>query len=183
MRKLLMLAKNWDNWVKMTQKEIEAELKRLLEQEADHPDCLHIGGTSYPISTARLPTSAAMPLKSIMKSLEKELNQDFFPSNNLIIPKKKTIKKRSSFINYSLTKIKARNFLTNISYSRVKEEDFNNRSFIIDCYSFVILYLSPFYLDWKFENSVEKDYVEVLWQQQIPNDFFVLSAGLKIIRF
>ena len=65
-----------------------------------------------------------------------------------------------------------RNFLTNISYNRVKD-DFNNRSFIIDCYSFILLYLNPFYLDRKFENSVEKDYVEGLWQLQIPNDFYV----------
>ena len=66
------------------QKGVEAELKCLLKQEADHP--------GYPISTAHLPTSAAMPLKSIMESLEKELNQDFFSSTNIIIPKK-TIKK------------------------------------------------------------------------------------------
>ena len=107
-----------------------------------------------------------------MESLEKELNQDFFSSNNVIIPKK-TIKKRSSFNNYNPTKVKARNFLTNISYNRVKDDDFNNRLFIIDCYSFILLYLNPFYLDLKFENSVEKEYVEGLWQLQILNDFYV----------
>ena len=68
----------------MTQKGVEAELKRLLEQEADHP--------GYPILTAHLPTSAATPLKSIMESLEKELNQDFFSSDNVIIPKKQSRK-------------------------------------------------------------------------------------------
>ena len=65
-----------------------------------------------------------------------------------------------------------RNFLTNISYNRVKDEDFNNRKFIIDCYSFILLYLNPLYLDRKFKNSIEKDYVEALWQLQIPNDFY-----------
>ena len=68
----------------MTQKGVEAELKRLLEQEADH--------LGYPILTAHLPTSAAMPLKSITESLEKELNQDFFSSDNVIIPKKQSRK-------------------------------------------------------------------------------------------
>ena len=72
----------------MTQKGVEAELKRLLEQEADHVDCLQTGGTGYPILTAHLPTSAAMPLKSITESLERELNQDFFSSDKVIIPKK-----------------------------------------------------------------------------------------------
>ena len=63
-------------------------------------DCLQTGGTG-------------MPLKSITESLERELNQDFFSSNKVIIPKKK-IKKRS-FNNYSPTKVKAKNFLSNIS--------------------------------------------------------------------
>ena len=156
----------------MTQKGVEAELKRLLEEEAVHLDCLQMGGTSYPISTVHLPKSAVTLLKSITESLEREVNQDFFSSDNVIIPKK-TIKKRS-FNNYSPTKVKARNFLTNISYNRVNDEDFNNRSFVIDCYSFILLYLNPFYLDQKFDNSVEKDYVEALWQLQIPNDFYVL---------
>ena len=155
----------------MTQKGVEAELKRLLEEEADHLDCLQTGGIGYPISTAHLSKSAVMTLKSITESLERKVNQDFFSSDNVIIPKK-TIKKRS-FNNYSPTKVKARNFLTNIWYNRVKDEDFNNRSFIIDCYSFILLYLNPFYLDQKFENSGEKDYVEALWQLQIPNGFYV----------
>ena len=155
----------------MTQKGVEAELKRLLEEEAVHLDCLQMGGTSYPISTVHLPKSAVTLLKSITESLEREVNQDFFSSDNVIIPKK-TIKKRS-FNNYSPTKVKARNLLRNISYNRVKDKDFNNRSFIIDCYSFILLYLNLFYLDRKFDNSIEKDYAAALWQLQIPDDFYV----------
>ena len=64
----------------MTQKGVEAELKRFLEEEADHMDCLQTGGMSNPISTAHLSKSA--------KSLKKEVNQDFFSSDNVIIPKK-----------------------------------------------------------------------------------------------
>ena len=154
----------------MTQKGVEAELKRLLEEEADHLDCLQTGGTGYPISTAHLPKSAVMSLKSITESLEREVSQDFFSSDNVIIPKK-AIKKRS-FNEYSPTKVKARKFLRNILYNRVKDEDFINRSFIKDCYSFILSYLNSFYLDQKFENSIEKDYVEALWQLQIPNDIY-----------
>ena len=43
----------------------------------------------------------------------------------------------------------------------------------MDCYSFILLYVNPFYLDQKFENSIEKECVEALWQLQIPNDFHV----------
>ena len=52
--------------------------------------------------------------------------------------KKKKIKKRS-FNNYSPTKVKARNFLTIISYNRVKDEDFNNIVYyrLLQFYSFI----------------------------------------------
>ena len=52
-------------------KGVEAELKCLLEEEANHLDCLQTGGTGYPISTAHLLKSAVMPLKSITESLER----------------------------------------------------------------------------------------------------------------
>ena len=77
----------------MTQKGVEAELKRLFEEEADHLDCLQTGGMGYPISTAHLSKSAVMPLKGITESLEREVNQDFFSSDNVIIPKKKQSRK------------------------------------------------------------------------------------------
>ena len=99
-----------------------------------------------------------------MESLEKKLNQNIYSSDNVIkkIPKKE-IKRVRSTNNYSATKVKVRNFLTNVSYSRVKEADFQNRSFVIDCYSFIILYLNPFYLERKFENSIDRDYVNAMW--------------------
>ena len=40
------------------------------------------------------------------------------------------IKKRKK---YSATKVKAKKFLTNISYKRLTEQDFQNKSFIVDC--------------------------------------------------
>ena len=104
-----------------------------------------------------------------MESLEKELNQNIYSSDNVIekIPEKE-IKRVGSANNYSVTKVKARNFLTNVSYNRVKETDFQNRSFVIDCYSFIILYLNPFYLERKFENSIDKDYVNAMWNLMMP---------------
>ena len=92
---------------------------------------------------------------------------------------KKKRKIKRSFNNYSPTNVKVINVLTNISYNRVTDEDFNNRLFIIDCYSFILLYLNPFDLDRKFENTIEKDYVEALWQLQIPNDFYVFICKPK----
>ena len=116
------------------------------------------------------------PLKKVTDDPQKELNLDFLLNDNAIarenlIPKKKLVcRNRKS--NYSLTKIKARNFLTNISYTRVKDEDFNNKSFVVNCYSFLLLYLNPFFLEQKFELQNDRQYVEMLWSSMIPNEFY-----------
>ena len=81
---------------------------------------------------------------------------------------KKEIKQVRSTNNYNVTKVKVRNFLTNVLYNRVKETDFQNRSFVIDCYSCIILYLNPFYLERKFENSIDRDYVNAMWNLMMP---------------
>ena len=54
----------------------------------------------------------------------------------------------------------------------MKDEDFNNRSFVIDCYAFVLLYLNPFFLERKFDSQLEKDYIETLWNSIMPSGFY-----------
>ena len=87
-------------------------------------------------------------LKRVLKDLEKELNQDFSNEDNVVrtqnIIAKKDIKPKKV---YSATKVKARNFLTNLSYKRVKKDDLLNENFIIDCISFILFYLNPFHLE------------------------------------
>ena len=64
---------------------------------------------------------------------EPESQQDlnFFQDDNNV-PKKIRTGKSS----YSNTKVKARNLLTNVSYRRNKQQDFNNASFVIDILPF-----------------------------------------------
>ena len=82
--------------------------------------------------------SIPFQLEKTMSQLQDELNRDIFIDD-------KAIK------NYSSTKIKARNFLTNVSYNRIATVDYKNKNFVIDCFTFLILYLNPFYLERKFE--------------------------------
>ena len=154
----------------MTQKGVEEELKRLLVEKEkqiadyqDHLECFQ-WAPGYPM--VHIPN----PLQKVMDGLQKELNQDFSSSDNVVklIPKKKMRKN----VNYSPTKVKARNFLTNVSYNRIKNSDFENRSFIIDCYSFILLYLNPFDLERKFENTLDREFVNVIWCLLMPNDFY-----------
>ena len=95
-----------------------------------------------------------------MSELQNELNQDIFSDD-------KAIKK-----GYSSTKIKARNFLTNVSYNRIKTTDYKNKDFVIDCFTFLLLYLNPFYLERKFESEIEREFVNTLWTFLMPSNLY-----------
>ena len=85
---------------------------------------------------------------------------------------------------YNSSKVKARNFLTNVSYNRISTTDFKNENFVIDCYTFMIIYLNPFYLERKFESIIEREFVNVLWSYLMPNKlyFFISSdANMTIL--
>ena len=99
-----------------------------------------------------------------MKSLEKELNLDIYSGDEENHPKKGK--------KYSSPKVKVRNFLTNVSYTGIKKCDYQNRSFVIDIYSFLILYFNPYNLDSKFESETERDYVNVLWTCFMLESFY-----------
>ena len=94
----------------------------------------------------------------------KELNQNIFSDD-------KAIK------SYNNSKVKARNFLTNVSYNRITAADYKNKNFVIDCFTFMILYLNPFYLERKFETNIERDFVNVLWTFLMPSKLYNHITG------
>ena len=101
----------------------------------------------------------------------KELNQDIFSND-------KAIKIDNN------SKVKARNFLTNVSYNRIATADYNNSNFVIDCFTFLIVYLNPFYLERKFESVIERDFVNVLWSYLVPESlyrFINTDENMKIL--
>ena len=94
----------------------------------------------------------------------KELNQNIFLDDKAI----KT---------YNNSKVKARNFLTNVSYNRITAADYKNKNFVIDCFTFMILYLNPFYLERKFESLIEREFLNVLWACLMPNKLYIHITG------
>ena len=106
------------------------------------------------------PTEISFPLEKTTK----ELNQNIFLDD-------KAIK------SYNNTKVKARNFLTNVSYNRITTADYKNKNFVIDCFTFMILYLNPFYLERKFETNIERDFVNVLWTFLMPSKLYNHITG------
>ena len=101
----------------------------------------------------------------------KELNRDTFLDD-------KAIKINNS------SKVKARNFLTNVSYNRIAASDFGNNNFVIDCFTFMIIYLNPFYLERKFETVIEREFINVLWAFLMPESLYTyinLDNNLKTL--
>ena len=72
---------------------------------------------------------------------------------------------------YSNTKVKTRNLLTDVSYRRFKQSDFNKNSFIIDILSFFVQNLNPINLERKLDIEKERDIFKVSWDECIPHDF------------
>ena len=89
------------------------------------------------------------PLSPFSEKIGSQQDPGFFQDNNNVPKKKKKTqsKKSTAKSNYSSTKVKARNLLTNVSYGRYKQKGFNNASFIIDILSFIVQNFTPINLD------------------------------------
>ena len=133
----------------MAQAEVEFQKLLNLEQERHSQE----ENLEEPKETTT--TEISFPLEKTMK----ELNQNIFSDD-------KAIK------SYNNSKVKARNFLTNVSYNRITTADYKNKNFVIDCFTFMILYLNPFYLERKFETNIERDFVNVLWTFLMPSKLY-----------
>ena len=81
---------------------------------------------------------------------------------------KKKMKRRKS---YSNMKVKTRNLLTNVSYRRFKQSDFNKSGFIIDILSILLQNFNPINLDRKLDTEKERYMVKFLWDEPIPHEF------------
>ena len=103
------------------------------------------------------------------KQTENQLNQYFSQDNNDVKKKKKAAAR--VLARKRTTKIKARIFLTNIAYRRYKIFDFNNGNFFIGVYSFLLQNLCPLMIDRKFDNENDRQWVKMLWQKCLPQQF------------
>ena len=90
-----------------------------------------------------------------------------------VVPKKK-MKRRKD---YSNTKVKTRNLLTNVSYRRFKQSDFDKDSFIIDILSFLVQNSNLINLERKLDLVKERDMIKFLWDECIPHVFRLLYVS------
>ena len=104
-------------------------------------------------------------MKTFTEENKNQQNQNSFQDNN-VVPK--NVKCRSD---YSNTKVKARNLLTNVAYRRFKQSDFMKDSFVIDILSFLVQNCNPINLEIKLEAEKEREMVKFLWDVCIPHEF------------
>ena len=111
------------------------------------------------------------------RSKWKCVNQDFFQDDNAIQKKQRrkvlTKKPRKVKTPYSPTKIKARNYLSNISYSRICDDDFKNLSFIADPLSFITMDLKPFFKKMTYRDENDIEMIKMLWEDCLPNSYLL----------
>ena len=74
-------------------------------------------------------------------------------------------------IKYSPTRIKSRNFLSNISYTGINKNEFYNESFILDVYVLLVKNLNLFSLQRKLSDKLKHKMVYMLWRECIPIKF------------
>ena len=87
-------------------------------------------------------------------------SQDKFKNNNAIKVK------------YTKTRIKLRNFLSNIAYLRINKEDYYNKNFIFDIYLLITKNLNSFSLDRKLADKTQHEMIYMLWRECMPIEFY-----------
>ena len=103
-----------------------------------------------------------------------QLNQDFCQDNK-DIPKQKERKARTARKNktsYSPTKIKARNFLSNIAYSKICEKDFSDICFVADALTYITMDLKPFFLECTYFDLEDREMIKMLWVECLPERYY-----------
>ena len=91
---------------------------------------------------------------------ESAKSQDFFQND-------KDKKERR----YTTTRIKSRNFLSNIAYVGINREDFYSENFIFVVYLHITKNLNPFSLDRKLTDKNKHELLHMLWKECMPLKF------------
>ena len=91
---------------------------------------------------------------------ESAKSQDFFQND-------KDKKERR----YTTTRIKSRDFLSNIAYVGINREDFYSENFTFDVYLLITKNLNPFSLDRKLTDKSKHEMLYILWKECMPLKF------------
>ena len=88
---------------------------------------------------------------------------DFFQSNK---PSSKRTDRK-----YTITCIKSKNFLSNISYVRINKEDFYNQNFIFNICVLMNKNLNPLLLDRELNDPNKHEIIYIIWKECMATQF------------
>ena len=101
-----------------------------------------------------------------------EKSQDFSQQTESKIVSRHKVRYTATRIKYYPTRIKSRNFLSNISRTGISKNDFYNEIFILDVYVLIVKNLNPFCLNRKVSDKTKHEMVYILWRECIPSEFY-----------
>ena len=119
------------------------------------------------IDEALNPTYQSQPLpdfKEEVRSIRAEVvdqsekSPDIYPTENSIAKRQK-VRYLATRIKYSPTRVKLRNFISNIGYTSISKCDFYNESFILDVYILLVKNLNPFSLQRKISDKFKHEMI------------------------
>ena len=93
-------------------------------------------------------------------NMDDSAKKDFFQNN------------KSTKVKYATTRIKSRNFLSNITYVGVNKEDYYNKNFILDIYLVITKNLNPFSLDRKLADKTKHEMIYIFWRECMPTEYY-----------
>ena len=85
-----------------------------------------------------------------------EKNQNLSPPKKSVLNRHR-IKYTATRMKYSPTRVKSRNFLSNISYTGISKGDFYNEYFILDIFILLVKNLNPFSQQRKVSDKLKHD--------------------------
>ena len=81
---------------------------------------------------------------------------------------------------YTSSGIKTRNFLSNIAYNGVKEEDFLDNNFVFDTFSLLTKNLNPFSVERKIADVKNREIIYMFWEECVEKHFIITFVKEKI---
>ena len=132
-----------DNINKLIEETLAMEKNQELKQELTEE---HIIDWTHPMYPSQPYPEENQEEVEIMEEKCAEKKQNLSPPPKKSVLNKHRIKYTATRINYSPTRVKSRNFLSNISYTGISKGDFYDECLILDIFILLVKNLSPFSL-------------------------------------
>ena len=156
--------------LKMVEKVQDPRLQKMIEEATD--PC----NQTQPLPEEEWiePQPENIPTKGIVQNSSEdclEKNLDLYPTEKSIAKRQK-VRYLATRIKYSPSRVKSRNFLSNIGYTSINKADFYNENFILDVYILIVKNLNPFSLQQNASDKFKHEMIYMLWREFIPVEFY-----------